>query len=229
MWPRITDFFFPPFCLACHAPLPDASQGLCASCTSSISRDSNLRCGECFARLPEGKKICHKKFPYILGAATRYHDARIRALIHGLKFHHAHAAATTLAEITVRYCRDIPLPLQSFTILPIPLSTRRERERGYNHSELIATRIGAALELPVATDILVRTLHTQPQSHLPDWDARRKNIAGAFIVPVTSLAQGKNFILLDDVITSGSTFFEASTALKHAGARRIVALATTRA
>ncbi|MBI3114544.1 MAG: ComF family protein, partial [Candidatus Harrisonbacteria bacterium] len=79
------------------------------------------------------------------------------------------------------------------------------------------------------TDALVRTIHAQPQSELSDWRARHMNVAGAFAVPVPHQVARKDILLFDDVTTSGATFFEASVALKCAGARRIIAVAAAKA
>ncbi len=229
MLPRLLDLLFPPRCLACHASLPDASQGLCPPCEANIAVSKTLWCGKCLARIPGITKICHHDFPYLLGAASLYHDARVRALVHGLKFRHAHAAAATLAKLLHRYLQNIPISLESLAIIPLPLSHRRERQRGYNQSRLIADALASHLALPIMENVLVRTVHTKKQSEIINWEVRRANVSNAFTVAKPELAHGHDFILLDDVTTSGATFFEASVALRRAGARHIIALAAARA
>lgn len=229
MLSRFLDLLFPPRCLSCRTPVVSAAETLCAPCLAAIPLESTLRCGRCFARIPEAKKICHKDFPYLLGAAAPYRDPRVRALVHGLKFRHAHAAAGTLSSLLENFLKKIPMPLDSFVLVPIPLSLQRRRKRGYNQSEFIAEHLSAALGIPVASEILLRQTHTKPQSELSDWEERRTNVAGAFAVPNPEAIQKKDCILIDDVTTSGATFFEAAKALKSAGARRIVALAAARA
>jgi ComF family protein len=225
----LLNLLFPPHCLACRTSVPTAAEALCPPCEAAIAVAQTLRCGRCLARIPEVEKICHEDFPYLLGTACLYHDTRVRALVHGLKFRHAHAAAATLAKLLHRYLERVPVPLQSFAIIPLPLSPRRERQRGYNQSHLIAEILAPRLALPIVDDALVRTIHTKKQSELVDWEVRRTNVAGAFAVAKPELVRGRDFILLDDVTTSGATFFEAATALKRAGARKIIALAAARA
>ncbi|MBI2888309.1 MAG: ComF family protein [Candidatus Liptonbacteria bacterium] len=229
MFEQFLNLLFPPRCLACRAPLGSAAEALCAPCESGIAVSQTLRCGECFARIPGTTRICHNDFPYLLGTACFYHDERVRALVHGLKFRHAHAAAATLARLLHRHLQNIPNSLESFTIIPLPLSHRRERQRGYNQSRLIAETLAPQLALPIADGILVRTVHTKKQSEIVNWEMRHTNVAGAFAVAKPELAKGRDFILLDDVTTSGATFFEAATALKRAGARHIIAAAAARA
>ena len=229
MLPRLLDLLFPPRCLACRTPLDRAAEALCAPCEAGIAVSQTLRCGKCLARIPGTAKICHDDFPYLLGTACFYHDERVRALVHGLKFRHAHAAAATLAKLLRRYLQNISIPLESFAVIPLPLSPRRERQRGYNQSRLIAKILAPQLALPIADGILTRTVHTKKQSEIPNWEVRRANVANAFTVAKPELARRRDFILLDDVTTSGATFFEAATALKRAGARHIIALAAARA
>jgi ComF family protein len=229
MFQSLLNLLFPPRCLACRTPLPHAEESLCAPCESHIAISQTLRCGKCFARIPGTKKVCHDDFPYLLGTACLYHDERVRALVRALKFRHTRAAAATLAKLLHRYLQNALIPLESFTVVPLPLSRRRERQRGYNQSQLIAEALAPRLGLPIEGAVLVRTMHTKKQSEIPNWDARRTNVAGVFAVAKPELAEGRDFILLDDVTTSGATFFEAATALKRAGARHIIALAAARA
>lgn len=225
----LLNFLFPPRCLFCHTPLPSAKEALCKECTAAIPIESTLRCGECFARIPETTKICHRDFPYLLGAASSYHDPRIRTLVHHLKFRHAHAAASTLAKCIEKYFQQLPLLTDSFIVVPMPLSPKRKRERGYNQVELIAQHLYTTYKLPIISDVLLRTTNTKPQSELPTWNERRTNIVNAFSVISPEKVRSQNCLLLDDVSTSGATFFEAATTLKRAGAHKIIALAAARA
>ena len=181
-------------------------------------------CGECRARLPEARKVCHKDFPYLLGGAAPYSDERIRALVHGLKFQFIRDAAHPLGNLVAKYLSQFADRWQSFTIVPIPLSPRRERTRGFNQSRLIAEVVAERLHLPIS-DALRRTRHTAPQSELENYDARRANVEGCFAVNNPDTVKGKHIMFIDDVATSGTTFLEATRALKAAGAQGTVAVA----
>ncbi|MBM3256969.1 MAG: ComF family protein [Candidatus Liptonbacteria bacterium] len=225
----LLDLFFPPRCLSCNTAISSAKDALCLSCFSSISLEQTLRCGECLARIPEEKRICHKSFPYILGAASHYSDPHIRALIQGLKFRHAHAAAEVLGSLLAKYLQNVPLQLSAFTILPIPLSSKRERERGYNQSALLARSLQTHIQIPILENVLVRIKHSDPQSQLEKWELRRENVREAFRVINPDLLPKSKILLLDDVTTSGATFFEAAKVLRENGARQILAIAAAKA
>src|SRR6185437_15432844 len=93
----IGDIFFPPACLGCGRRMPRAA--LCEVCRASITLYDALFCGTCMARLPDGRKICHKDAPYLLGAAASYDERPVAALVHGLKFQGIADAADPLVEL----------------------------------------------------------------------------------------------------------------------------------
>lgn len=108
-------------------------------------------------------------------------------------------------------------------LVPIPLHPARHRARGFNQSELIARRISKVTGIPVERCIR-RVVHNAPQAHMPHDLSRAENVKGIFqIIPGVSL-KGRDFIVIDDVVTTGSTVTEAAGVLKAAGARRILVL-----
>jgi ComF family protein len=231
----IGDIFFPPACVACGDSI--ASSALCAACRQSIDIFDTLFCGTCAARLPEQKKICHKDAPYLLGAAGRYDDEPLRALIHALKFQGIEVAAEPLAEILVRYIARLNLDLNDFIVTPVPLSAQRARARGFNQSALIAAPFARALGLPLKEHLLARVAHRKPQSETEDIFERRENIRDCFALTDcgssnngnTTQVLDKKIILIDDVTTSGTTFNEAARVLKSGGVKKIIALAAAKA
>lgn len=235
MLDKIINLIFPSFCLGCGKRTKN-SDAICAGCLSAIHLNSALFCGKCGARLPTGqaglpagKKICHPSFPYVLGAATQYEDEAVKKLVHALKFKYVKIAAETLAHFLVSYAENLRLPLTNYLVVPIPLSGKRLRERGFNQSELIAKIFVAHFGLLLDTKNFLRTKNTKAQSETKNLDERRKNVAGCFAVKNPELFCGKKIILIDDVTTSGATFYEAALMLKSAGARKVIAFAVARA
>ena len=223
----ILDAAFPAHCLGCGAALPNGDVA-CAACIARIERFKTLFCAECGARLPEQKKICHSEMPYTLGAAADYHNPLVRELVHALKFKFVKRAARPLADLLSDYAELAALRLEGYAVIPVPLSRARERQRGFNQAELIAKLFAARLRLELAPDILFRQRHARPQSELNDFSKRQENVMNAFSVPHPELARSKNFILIDDVTTSGATFFEAASALKRAGVKKIICFAAAK-
>jgi len=225
----IGDIFFPPACVQCGDSI--ARGVLCATCRESIDGFDTLFCGLCSARLPERKKICHRDSPYILGAAGRYDDDALRALIHALKFQGIMGAAEPLSEILVAYVARIGLDLHDYTAVPVPLSKERARARGFNQSALIARSFARVLGISFDEHLLTRIHHRKPQSETEDIFERRENIKGCFALTDAGgdATRGKKIVLIDDVTTSGTTFSEAARVLKLGGAKKILALAVAKA
>jgi ComF family protein len=114
-------------------------------------------------------------------------------------------------------------------LVPVPLSSPRWRERGYNQSALLARHLGVRLALQVCPDALVRTQHTERLMRL-DADARAAAIRKAFAVPAGMARQvrGRHVALVDDVLTTGATANAAARALWEAGAREVSVWAVAR-
>lgn len=179
--------------------------------------------------MPGGENFCHPASPYSLGTAGDYEHETIRTLIHQLKFRFVTDAAKPLAELMRRFVTTAGIDLSGFIAMPIPLSRRRERRRGFNQSERIASHFAPHFAIPVDVMTLVRVKHARPQSELKNHDERKENIRGSFFVTDPAVVRGKSILLIDDVTTSGATFLEASRALKYVGAEKIIALAAARA
>lgn len=243
----LREIFFPRRCLGCGTR--DTEAAVCESCLADIPINSTLFCGQCHARLPSQTKICHRDCPYLLGAAGEYNCLLLKTLIHALKFKRNREVAGVLGTLLARYVERAMLDLTKLAVVPLPLSRRRERERGFNQSKLIAREfvahmkrfpplseggVGVGSLLPIVTNLISRPRHASPQSETKGVAERERNVRGAFAVHPNALIHNndapiRNIILIDDVTTSGATFREAALVLKAAGARRIIALACAKA
>jgi ComF family protein len=134
--------------------------------------------------------------------------------------------AAPLGDLLVESMASLPAPGPD-VVVPVPLHPRRERERGFNQSLLLAQRVGRALRCPVRSDLLVRTVHTPPQTELSG-DARRSNVRKAFAARRPAPLAGRQVLLVDDVFTTGSTAEACARCLKRAGASSVVVLTVAR-
>ena len=185
-------------CEDCDAELPRLKQPLCPRCALASPRGES--CGRCLAEPP----------PYDATVAALAYGFPADVLIHALKFRGELALAAFAGKLLLeRISAAVDF------IVPVPLSAERLRERGYNQSVEIARALGRPIEL----DVCARTRHTAAQTELPLAD-RRRNVRGAFLC--RRGLGGKSIAVVDDVMTTGATLGEIATALKAAGAARVV-------
>jgi ComF family protein len=152
-------------------------------------------------------------------------EGSLRQAIHAFKYSGQSSLAEPLGELLVSYWAESPLPVDS--LVPVPLHPTRQRQRGYNQSSLLATRLAAAAHLPLVEGCLVRVRATASQMTLgvPE---RQRNVEGAFRCVDSRLA-GQRVLLVDDVCTSACTLGACSTALCESGVASVWALTLARA
>jgi len=201
---------------------------LCCFCSQKIKINNAAFCPVCSRRLPENRKTCHRGSPFILAAAGFYGDEILDRLIALLKYQKIKQAAAPLGEILSQYLKNLignwELDIRNFIIVPVPLYWRKEKQRGFNQSNLIADCLSKNTGSPIARNILKRTKNTASQVELKDKEKREINVVGCFEVVKPELISGKNIILLDDVFTTGATMKEAAKEIKKSGARKIIGL-----
>jgi ComF family protein len=159
-----------------------------------------------------------------------YRDKTVKNLIWALKYKRNERAVELFALVLCDYMLEELSDMEVFRnlkrpqIIPIPLSKERRKERGFNQMELVLDALKAADRrgiLVYAADILLRVKNAPSQTKLQSGEERRKNLEGAFQVKERSEVLGKDIILIDDVITTGSTILEARKMLLEAGARSV--------
>lgn len=235
----LISIFFPPQCLRCAKGL--ARGALCDECRGEVPLAHSFFCGACRRPLAKstspgtappkdfdllaGRSSCHPDFPYLLGAASRYHERTVTSLVRALKFHRVKAAAEPLASFIIQYLSSLDEDISGHLLIPIPLSKKRLRERGFNQADLIAREIAGHHHLPLDPAALARVKHSPPQSEASSLAERVAQLRGCFMVSDPRTIEGRHILLIDDVVTSGATFLEASRALRGAGAASVTAVA----
>ena len=109
------------------------------------------------------------------------------------------------------------------TIIPIPISKKRNKERGYNQSLLIAKELSKKLRIPVSSKCLYKIKNTIEQSKL-NKSEREKNIQNVYELKNKEVLNNKTVLLIDDIYTTGNTVNEASKILKNANIKSIIVL-----
>jgi len=209
-------------CAVCRRWSP---QRLCSDCAARYAT-AVPRCHFCALRLPPGAGpacgSCLRAPPPLSHciAALDYGFPWDR-LLQRFKFHDALHWRALLVELLDRALGDAEAP---DLLLPIPLTASRLRERGYNQSLEIARGLAQRRQWRCAAGLLLRVRDTAQQASL-QLDARRANMQHAFAVEPAAQAglRGAKVALVDDVMTSGATLFEAAGALRRAGAASVQA------
>lgn len=154
--------------------------------------------------------------------AVALYDGAARQHVHMLKYQ----GRAVLAEVLGRLMAEAALSDADYCdcelVVPVPMHRKKEEVRGYNQAYLLAREVGRFLDMGV-TSALVRTRFTDPQSTLGR-QGRSRNLRGAFEVPCPADVSGRRVLLVDDVITTGSTASECARALLRAGAREVYVL-----
>jgi len=149
------------------------------------------------------------------------YEGIIAKAIKRLKYNFATDLSKRLVEISVTKFPDILKANSRQMLIPIPLHSRRERWRGFNHASILGKLVAYKMNVSFNENILTRTKNTIPQVGLPE-EQRRENIKEAFALKTNRPAlKNFNIILFDDVWTTGSTLKEACKILKRNGAKNV--------
>lgn len=201
----------------CTDCAPPAQALRCASCglrlQAAAGTPDTLRCGTCLAHpLPFRRCLC----------AVDYLPPWDRLIV-AFKYHGALDLAPALAQRlgdALDAGRGGVAGTRVDLVLPMPLSTTRLAERGYNQAWELARRVARGQRRPASPRVLQRWLETAPQAGL-DRAARQRNLQGAFVVALPQAVAGRHVALVDDVLTTGASVGAAALALRAAGAASV--------
>lgn len=223
---------FPAWCPSCRALVSRPTRGpLCESCWGALPRHRGPLC-RCGFPLPSSLDACGRcrrgLSPFARGASLGPYEGALRLVIHELKYRGHRRLAGRLASELSAVPEVVALLCSAEVLVPVPLHPRRQRERGFNQSALLARALARAHGLRVAERALARVRETPPQTTLGA-AARRANVAGAFSARDAASFRGRVVVLVDDVLTTGATARACAGVLRRGGAREVRLLTVARA
>jgi ComF family protein len=219
-WRSALDFALPPRCAGCGTIVGEV-HGFCPECWTSIDFLGDSGCTTCGLPLQateaETCGACLAQPPRIARtrSAVAYGDLS-RSLAIRLKYGRKVAVARTMA----RYMAPLVARSDEAVLVPVPLHRTRLWNRGFNQSALVARELSRRLGIAMNPLALKRTKRTPPLKGMSMLQ-RRKTVAGAFRVADRKAVEGRTVILVDDVLTTGSTAEACARTLKRAGAARV--------
>jgi ComF family protein len=210
----ILDLIFPKFCLGCK-------------------REGTFLCEDCFSILEistshqkfRGKNLADLYFP------VNYENFLVKKLIQNFKYPpliKELKKELSLIIFSHLLLLDKKPDFSDFVLVPIPLSKKKLKWRGFNQAEEIAKELSNFLKIPLISDCLIKIKETKDQVELSEKE-RKESVKGVFFVKNEEKILGKNVLLVDDVFTTGATMEEAARVLREAGVKKIVGIVIAKA
>lgn len=207
-WRRLENFIYPPKCILCGDIMPDAEEAVCPSCLDALPLTdsfSALRFGEHFS-------VC---------LSPLFYRGKLRRSFRRYKFYGQWQYAAYYSRWMMRIMAREGKSWKVDVVTWVPLNRWRQFRRGYDQTRLLAEPVARFLDRP-----LVRTLIKHPKRAQSQLGGRKRweNIKNAFSIHPKADVGEKNVLLVDDLITTGSTLEEAAQVLRAAGAERVYCL-----
>jgi competence protein ComFC len=213
----VLEFIFPPSCIACQGQLKPDDVLVCITCWNSLKRVEGV----------VSSGVVEFDFIDEIRSGV-YYDQKLQTLIHHFKYQRALALANGFAAILSEIIALNSAWQIADYLIPVPLHKVKHRERSYNQSEEIAKALSSKVQIPCKTGILLRGVNTVSQTQMADARERVKNMTDVFMVAKPELLKDKIVILIDDLITTGSTANACARILKEQGTRKVYTLTVGR-
>ena len=206
---KILNLIYPQTCGICGKLDPDS---LCPKCEIELKKQSDTNI------IKQGEEIEGKYFNEIMYIFK--YEGQIRKLILDYKFNEKSYIYLTFVNFLLKN-RKIFENIKNYdTIIPVPISKKRLKTRGYNQSLLIARKIAEQSKLELVNNCLIKTKNIIEQSKL-NKEERRQNIQGVYELKNKQLIENKKILLFDDIYTTGSTVNECSKILRQGNPNKI--------
>jgi competence protein ComFC len=220
---KVIGWLAPPLCVGCGVE----GMNICPSCSGSNIIPFGERCFNCNS-LSAGSRTCEKcrqkGFPRCVWVTTDY-AGLAKELVQIYKFAHQRVAASSIAELMaetfISFNSDEDIAAANYLIVPVPTASGRVRQRGFDHSVELSGAVAGKLSLQKSNSLLRKGQSRQVGRSRKE---RFEQAADSYSVSRSQDIQGRNILLVDDVVTTGATLAATAKALRAAGARKVNAL-----
>lgn len=215
---KIFDFFLPRVCPSCNNKLNSSEEIVCDYCFNRLKLTPESLIKTEYENKFASKNIIKDFHPVFVFESGN----EIQHIIHSLKYKKQFRIGIYFGKIIANQLNQKLIDWKIELVIPVPLHKLKKAERGYNQSEFIAKGISERTKIPYSRKVIHRKKFTETQTHLSALE-RQQNVKDAFKVVNKKLIEGKNILLVDDVITTGSTISECAKVLLREGAKNIYA------
>lgn len=222
---------YPRKCPICGRILRDQHALACPGCPGLLCPVIKNYCLRCGRPVLESEELCPdcagRERNFTKGRSVYLYDRSMQRSLIRFKKNGDRTLCDFYSEAMVYYLKEQIGRWKPDILVPIPMTDKSIRKRGFNQAQDLAQSLGEKLGIPIAVHLLVKVRQTKEQKNLDSF-RRRQNVSGAFFA--TQKIQGLKILLVDDVFTTGSTLDEAAFCLKKAGAAQVffVTLCTVR-
>jgi ComF family protein len=207
---RSDDHLYNPFCTKCWIGIEKYSGPACNICGIPTVSPLTITCESCLKTRPPFSKVLY----------YGVYEGVLKEAIHLLKFNGVKRLSKPLGLML----SELQIP-NADRIVPVPLNHKNLKQREFNQTASISRHLSKELKIPLMLNALKKTKDTLPQTDVTGKE-RLKNVKNAF--KVSSMVEGLNLLLVDDVITTGATVRECAKALIKAGAKSVTVVALAR-
>lgn len=214
---ELASLFYPHVCVICGEELLKKEEGVCLKCLFELPRTRNY-----LEKENAAEKLMAARIPFerIACYCVYSKGGMLPPLIYHLKYYGKREIGMLLGRLFGRDLLGSEFLKPVDLIVPVPLHPEKERVRGYNQAEMIALGLSEATSLPVSTGHLIRVISNPAQTKRAKTQ-RWENVKGIFDIPDSAPLDGKHLLLVDDVITTGSTIEACGVALQKCKGTKI--------
>jgi ComF family protein len=230
LWRGMLDLAFPPVCVLCQRPVSNVGDRsrFCPTCRDDIFTDRHQSCPRCAATIGEFTDLAHgcsrcrgERFAFDAVVRVGVYDGQLRELVLKMKSFEGDALSEIVAKEWPECIIDRLRGLGCDVVVAVPLHWRRRWGRGFNGCDILASVLANRLGLPCESWRL-RRIRATPRQFTVAISDRPDNVRDAFRASTHEGLVGKSVLLVDDVLTTGSTAHESAKALRSRGAARVV-------